>query len=123
MAAFVALTLAMPFPAVASGSCPMSSPVVSQERCDCCKTSDGPSRCAKPAPAAFRCGCSDTGSEPRQSQPSDASASALAHPFLTPALLPAAVAAPSLQCEGAPPIPPPDAYASTVRSLLCSWTI
>ncbi|HYC53499.1 MAG TPA: hypothetical protein VEL28_00970 [Candidatus Binatia bacterium] len=126
MAAFVALALAAPAPAMASGSCSMSSPTIRKASCHCCKTPAGAARCAKPAGAALRCSCAtDDGTQARQtSAGKDSSVSGkLSQPALAPSLLPAALHAPVFDAARALPLEPPDAYASTLRTRLCSWII
>src|SRR5690242_14626002 len=128
VAAALALTVAVPLPALAglAGGCTMDTPMLSAERCDCCTApmAGGSSPCGSTASAASGCGCAlraDTGSEPRAT----ATAASPTVTFSVQAdLLAAALTAPRREQRAvALAASPPGAGALVSRPVLCSWLI
>jgi hypothetical protein len=125
LAAALALSIAVPLPALAgtAGGCTMDVPMLASERCDCCTApmAAGPSQCGT---AATGCGCelrADTGSDSRSAATSPApsvtfnvEATRLAADLTTPRRPQRVVALASS---------PPGAGALVTRPVLCSWII
>lgn len=122
LAALLAVSIAVPLPAVAGlGSCSMDEPVLAATACNCC---DSPTLPSSPCGSATGCGCSlqaDTGS----STPLPAAASVVKVPSATEVTL-APTAPPGPRRELRPLGPAaalPGAGRMTSRPMLCSWTI
>jgi hypothetical protein len=127
LAAALALSIAVPLPAVAAlagTGCTMDVPMLASERCDCCTSPMAiPSQCGGAATASG-CGCqlrADTPSEPRSASFStpptvtfDIEVTLLAAGLTTPRRMRRALALASS---------PPGAGAVVSRPALCSWII
>ncbi len=125
LAAVLALTIAVPLPALAGGGCQMDEPMVAAAKCDCCTspataTTGG---CATAMPGSG-CGCSlraDTGSQP--------SSVATGNPApvqfdIDVVRIPAESSTPRRSLRRIDlAASPPGAGASVSRSVLCSWVL
>ena len=128
LAAALALTIAVPLPALAGlagPGCTMDEPMLASERCDCCTApmAAGPSHCGGTA-TATGCGCelrADTSSD----SPSAVSSPAPSVTFNVQAtLLAADLSTPRRpQRLVAFAASPPGAGAAVSRPVLCSWII
>lgn len=129
IAAALALTVAVPLPALAGAlteRCMMDAPVLAAERCDCCTApmATGPSHCGGAAGTTTGCGCelrADTGSAPRHAVAPSAPS---VHFQVEATLLAAALTTPQPSSRlVALAASPPGAGALVSRPVLCSWII
>lgn len=129
VAALLALTLAVPFPAVAGmGACSMDTPALAAEPCSCCDSpATAPSSpCGTAsAGAATGCGCSLRADDGATRAPASASSAPQQVTFAVEAeRLPASWTTPQRTLRAlALAASPPGAGVLVSRPLLCSWTI
>jgi hypothetical protein len=129
IAAALALTVAVPLPALAGAlteRCMMDAPMLAAERCDCCTApmAAGSSHCGASAAASSGCGCelrADTSSETRTAVTPSAPT---VHFQIDATLLAADRTTPRRsQRTIALAQSPPGAGAVVSRPVLCSWII
>ena len=128
-AAALALTIAVPLPALASlaaPGCTMDEPMLAAERCECCTApmAAGPSHCGGATSTSSGCGCElrpDTGSGSHQAISSpppsvsfDVQATLLSAELTTPRRPQRVIALATS---------PPGAGAGVSRPVLCTWII
>lgn len=123
LAAALALSIAVPLPALAGGGCQMDEPMLSAEACDCC-TSPAAATSGGCATAQAGCGCTlraDTGSQPSVGA---VTSSPTVHFSIDVARLPAALSTPRRSLRRIDlAASPPGAGSLVSRPLLCSWVI
>ncbi|MFN2427390.1 MAG: hypothetical protein ABR587_13200 [Candidatus Binatia bacterium] len=127
LAAVLAITIAVPFPALAGTGCQMDSPTLAAALCDCCTSPMAASGGCAGIPSQAGCGCAlraDTSAPSDSAVPAPSALSTTVNFAVEAARIPAALSTPQRASRAVElAASPPGAGAVVSRPLLCTWTI